>query len=171
VGEEQRSAGGEPASRTGLGREDVATWLQGPRGAQPDAYGAPGERLGLPGAGPGSVAGWGRRLGAIFLDWVAALLVAGVVSGHAYGSSTYRAWDTLAVFGLEVIVLTTLMGASFGQRMLALRVVGVDGGRLGPLAVVERTLLLCLAFPALIWDRDRRGLHDKLARSVVVNAR
>ena len=32
----------------GLGREDVASWLEGPRGADPEAYGLPGERLGLP---------------------------------------------------------------------------------------------------------------------------
>jgi uncharacterized RDD family membrane protein YckC len=163
--------GSEAASRTGLGREDVATWLQGPRGARPEAYGPPGERLGLPVTGPGSVAGWGRRLAAIFVDWMAALLVAGALSGRAHGSPNDRAWDTLAVFGIEVIALTALTGASFGQRLVGLRVVRVDGRRLGPLAVVERTLLLCLAFPALIWDRDRRGLHDKVARSVVVNAR
>jgi uncharacterized RDD family membrane protein YckC len=170
VAEEQGAAGGESGSPAGLRREDVATWLQGPRGAQPDAYGAPGERLGLPLVGPGSVASWGRRLVAIFVDWAAALLVAGVTSGHAYGSPTYQT-DTLVVFALEVLLLTTLMGASFGQRLLGLRVIRVDGRRLGPVAVVVRTLLLCLAFPALIWDRDRRGLHDKAAGSVVVNAR
>jgi uncharacterized RDD family membrane protein YckC len=163
-------AGDERPSRTGLGREDVATWLQGPRGAQPDVYGAPGDRLGLPLVGPGSVASWGRRLAAIFVDWAAALLVAGAVSGRAYGSPAYRL-DTLVVFGVEVFVLTAFVGASFGQRLLGLRVVSVDGRRLGIIAALVRTLLLCLAFPALIWDRDRRGLHDKAARSVVVNAR
>jgi uncharacterized RDD family membrane protein YckC len=158
----------EPASRTGLGREDVASWLQGPRGAQPDAYGVPGERLGLPARGPGSVASWGRRLLALSIDWLAALLIAGLASGHAYGSSAYRI-DTLVIFALEVFVLTAFIGASFGQRLLRIRVVRVDGRRLGPVAALIRTVLLSLAFPALIWDRDRRGLHDKAARSVVVN--
>jgi hypothetical protein len=32
-------------------------------------------------------------------------------------------------------------------------------------------LLLLLLIPALIWDRDGRGLHDKAADSVVVNVR
>lgn len=30
------------------------------------------------------------------------------------------------------------------------------------------TLLLCLAVPALIWDRDQRGMHDRAANTVVV---
>jgi uncharacterized RDD family membrane protein YckC len=113
------------------------------------------------------VASWGRRLAAIFVDWAAALLIAGLASGHAYGSPAYRT-DTLLIFGLEVFVLTTFIGASFGQRLLGLRVVRVDGRRLGPTGALVRTALLCLAFPALIWDRDRRGLHDRAARSVVV---
>ena len=32
-----------------------------------------------------------------------------------------------------------------------------------------RTVLLCLAVPPLIWDRDRRGLHDRAADTAVVN--
>jgi uncharacterized RDD family membrane protein YckC len=163
--------GPEPGTdRVGIGREDLASWLEGPRGAHPEAYGLPGERLGLPTAGPGSVAGWGRRFLAIFLDWGAAMLIAGLVSGHAYGSSAYRL-DTLLIFGAEVAVLTAVAGASFGQRLTGLRVVQVNGRRLMPVPVLVRTVLLCLAFPALIWDRDRRGLHDKAARSVAVNAR
>ena len=35
----------------------------------------PGNRLGLPADGPGSVAGWGRRVLALFVDWVACLAV------------------------------------------------------------------------------------------------
>lgn len=43
-----------------------------------------------------------------------------------------------------------------------------NGGRLGVLRVLLRTLLLALVIPALIWDRDGRGLHDRLARAVQV---
>jgi hypothetical protein len=35
-------------------------------------------------------------------------------------------------------------------------------------SVLLRTVLMCLAVPALIWDRDGRGLHDRTARCVVV---
>ena len=42
---------------------------------------------------------------------------------------------------------------------------------IGLLRAALRTLLLCLLIPALIWDRDGRGLHDKAAGTVVVRAR
>jgi len=34
-----------------------------------------------------------------------------------------------------------------------------------------RTLLICLVIPAVIWDRDGRGLQDRAAGTVVVKAR
>ncbi|MGX1157392.1 hypothetical protein RKD39_004970 [Streptomyces albogriseolus] len=37
-----------------------------------------------------------------------------------------------------------------------------------PLRGLLRSVLLCLAIPALVWDRDGRGLHDRLARTVEV---
>ena len=77
----------------------------------------------------------------------------------------------LALFGLEVAILTWLGSASFGQRIVGLAVQRVDGARLGLWRSVVRTALLCLAVPALIWDRDGRGLHDKAVGSVCVRAR
>src|SRR3712207_9567157 len=38
-----------------------------------------GQRLGLPEDGPGSVASWGRRIVALFIDWIASPLVAAVI--------------------------------------------------------------------------------------------
>jgi hypothetical protein len=34
--------------------------------------------------------------------------------------------------------------------------------------VIVRTVLLLLVIPALVWDRDSRGLHDRLGRAVQV---
>jgi uncharacterized RDD family membrane protein YckC len=31
-----------------------------------------------------------------------------------------------------------------------------------------RTALLCLVIPAVVWDADGRGLHDKAAGTVIV---
>jgi hypothetical protein len=31
-----------------------------------------------------------------------------------------------------------------------------------------RSLLLCLGVPALIWDRDQRGVHDRVPGTVLV---
>lgn len=133
-----------------------------------------GERLGLPPSGPGSVAPFGRRLLAILIDWFASLLVVrlafpSLVPGDAGGSGDYGL-ATLAVFTLEVAVLTSVSGASFGQRIMGICVRRVDGSRLPVPDSIVRTLLLALAVPALIWDRDARGLHDKAAASVCVVA-
>src|SRR5438477_217240 len=92
-----------------------------------------GKRLGLPETGPGALASLGRRVAALVIDWVAAnVIVLGVVHGRlTYGSPDFSAL-TLGVFGLEVFVLTWLAGASFGQRLVGIRVVSLDGGRVGP---------------------------------------
>jgi len=47
-------------------------------------------------------------------------------------------------------------------------VIALDTGRVNPARALLRTVLLCLALPALIWDRDGRGLHDRLAKTVEV---
>jgi uncharacterized RDD family membrane protein YckC len=128
-----------------------------------------GERLGLPETGPGSLASFGRRLAALFVDWVAANLVT-VLAVH--GSLRYgtQSFDLLAlgIFALEVFVLTWLAGASFGQRLMGVRVVSLDRGRVGVLRAMARTVLVCLAVPPLIWDRDGRGLHDRAVLTAVI---
>lgn len=119
---------------------------------------------------PGEIAGFGRRVVALGLDWLvsvgASLLLFRDV---AYGSGE-SALATLSVFALEVIVFTWLIGASFGQRVLGMRVVAVNGRRLGLGRVALRTLLLCLVIPAVVVDSDGRGLHDRAVGSVVVRA-
>jgi uncharacterized RDD family membrane protein YckC len=54
--------------------------------------------------------------------------------------------------------------------VLGLRVVRVDGHPVGPLWALVRTVLLLTVVPALLWDRDYRGLHDKAADTVVVRS-
>ena len=52
-----------------------------------------------------------------------------------------------------------------------LRVVAVDRqpspSRVRPLQIVVRTVLLFLLVPAVIVDRDGRGLHDRLSGTAV----
>lgn len=130
-----------------------------------------GERLQLPETGPGSLASFSRRLGALLIDWVAAnLVVLAIVRGHLrYGTPDFSLL-VLAVFALEVFGLTWLAGASFGQRLVRIRVVALDRGRVGAFRAAVRTVLICLAVPPLIWDRDGRGLHDRAVLTAVVNA-
>jgi len=65
-------------------------------------------------------------------------------------------------------LLVGTAGASIGQRVVDLRVETVAGGAAGPIRAAIRAVLLCLVVPALIWDRDQRGLHDKAAGTVLV---
>jgi len=123
--------------------------------------GPPGERLGLPKEGPGSIAGFGRRIGAILIDWAIALLITRVIFQT-------NEWVTLGVFGLEYLLTLPLLGATVGMRLLRIGVVTADGVQPGVVMTLVRTVLLCLAVPALIWDRDQRGLHDKASGTVVV---
>lgn len=134
----------------------------------------PGQHFGLPEFGGGSVAGWSRRFVALLIDWVACSLIAIALFYHPHVGhpadvfSQPRVW-TLLVFGVEDALLTALTGFTIGKRLLGLRVVRLDGRPVG-LRALPRTILLMLVVPALIMDRDLRGLQDKAAGTVVVHA-
>ena len=113
------------------------------------------------------MAGTGRRVVALCVDWLAATLVANVLVRS--GDPAAESLATMAEFLVEVTLLTWLTGASFGQRILGLRV-GGRTRRLSLLATLVRTVLICLVIPPLVWDFDGRGLHDRAVDSVVVRA-
>jgi uncharacterized RDD family membrane protein YckC len=126
----------------------------------------PGERLGLPPEGPRSIARFGRRLGALFIDWAIASVLS--LAFFADGPWQPNSWATLAIFATEQLVFLWTVNGSIGHLLLRMRVVPIKPARLGLWRPVVRTLLLCLAIPALIWDQDQRGLHDRLAGTMLV---
>jgi uncharacterized RDD family membrane protein YckC len=141
------------------------TWLGGVRAAGVD-FGYPGQRLGLPEEGSGSVSGFGRRIAAILVDWLLSTVAIG--RGLLHADTQNQGWIGLAVFAAEYVLLVGTLGMTLGMRLFGIRVAALEGGRPALLPVLIRTFLLCLAVPALIWDRDRRGLHDRAAGTVVV---
>ncbi|MEV8630512.1 RDD family protein [Streptosporangium sp. NPDC051023] len=141
------------------------TWLGGVRSAGVD-LGYPGEQLGLPQEGSGAVAGFGRRVGALVIDWL--ICTWAITQGLLRIDPVQQSWVPVAVLAVEYILLVGTMGMTFGMRLVNIRVAALDGGRPRFLSVLVRTLLLCLAVPPLIWDRDQRGLHDRAANTVVV---
>ncbi|UUN26490.1 RDD family protein [Streptomyces sp. FIT100] len=150
-------------------RQAIGSWLSGPRAAAEDMgadFGYRGQRLGLPEQGPGAIAPLGRRFGALFIDWALCMLIAyGLLakgSQQAAGN-----WALLVFLVLSVLTVGTV-GCTPGKRILRIRVLAEDGGRLGIGRVLARSVLLCLAIPALVWDRDGRGLHDRLSKAVQV---
>lgn len=74
----------------------------------------------------------------------------------------------MAIFAVTQIVFLIFVSGSIGHVVFRMRVVPIAGGWIGAWRPMVRTLLLCLLIPALIWDRDQRGLHDKAAGTGLV---
>jgi uncharacterized RDD family membrane protein YckC len=144
-------------------RRELGSWLEPrlPASGAPAAY--PGERLGRPADGPRSLGSFGRRLVALVVDWVVALLIA----GWLLRSAGLGQFGPLLVLLVENVVLVGTAGATIGHRLLGLRVETVDGTAPGPVKALVRSVLLCLAIPPLVWDADQRGLHDRWAGTLV----
>lgn len=129
----------------------------------------PGETLGLPQNGPGSLAPMGRRLGALMIDWLISYGLAALAM--RIGWLPQPALDTavLAIWFVLGVVSVRLFGFTPGQLALRLQVVRVDGrGPVGVGRAVVRGLLVGTVVPALFTDWDGRGLQDRLTVTAVV---
>jgi hypothetical protein len=158
-----------PKAIVGVVAKARGSWLDAPgSGAAQVGSSYAGERLGLPPAGPGSVAGFGRRLGALIVDWLICSVIAAAITGHRLFHPGGNAFATPAVFAVEYIVLVSLIGCTIGGRLFGFRIVDLAGHRLSVGKVAVRTLLLMLVVPAVVFDRDQRGLHDKAVDSITV---
>ena len=130
-----------------------------PAALPPSSY--PGERLGLPESGPRSIGRAGRRLAALAIDYAAAAVIA----------AAFFDYDSLAIlliFATIQIVFVPTIGGSPGHRLLGMRVVALRGGWVGMWRPIVRAVLLTLVIPAVGWDSDQRGFHDKLAGTVLI---
>lgn len=108
-----------------------------------------------------------KRFGALFLDWILCLLV----SGFFVADLRTATWEPLAVLVAEYALFLGIFAQTPGMRLARIRCVGYADGR--PIGIPRgalRGLLLCFVVPALIMDKERRGLHDKAANSVIVAA-
>ncbi len=106
-----------------------------------------------------------RRFGALMIDWLACLVIANSLTTKA---TLAHQLAPLGIFFLEVWILTSLSGASAGQRIFRMKVVRFsDGGRVAPTQVLIRTLLLCLVVTAITFDENGRGLHERISGSVL----
>lgn len=110
----------------------------------------------------------GRRFSALFIDWLVATFTTGLFY-PLFASSLAPSLFRLGVFVVEVGLLTALTGSSIGQRALKIRVVSFpDGLFIPPKSALLRTLLIALVIPALVIDREGRGLHERITRSQVI---
>lgn len=134
----------------------------------------PGERLGLPEKGPRSIARPGRRIVALLIDYLAATIIATGFLGFDQFALPHEAGLTqfapMLVFALMQIVFIPTIGGSPGHRLLGMRIARLDGSWVGLWRPLVRTLLLVLVIPAVVWDSDQRGLHDKAVGFVLIRS-
>lgn len=121
----------------------------------------PGQRLGLPESGPRSVARLGRRIAALALDWAVAV----ALSAGFFG---YDSLVTLLIFVALQVLFTVVVNASLGHLIVGLRVVPMAGGLLGVWRPIVRAVLIALVIPALLFDENSRGLHDRAAGTILL---
>ena len=159
AGPARAGAAGQPAPAAAGTASAGTTQLTAPAAAsQAEAY--PGQRFGLPERGPGSVASMPRRVLALFIDWLLSMLIAYWLTGSQF-------W-TIAVFAVEVYVLTATTGFTVGKRLVGIRTMRTNGGLVGLRWALVRTAILLTVIPPLLTDRDLRGLHDRASDTIVV---
>lgn len=145
-----------------INRSDLGSWITGP--PQHHAQDYPGERLGRPQSGPGSIGRWGRRIVALVIDW-------GIAMGLSALFFKGDAVANLIIFLAMQLVAVGLFGHSIGHRLLGMQVQKLDGKPVRPLDALVRTLLLALVIPPFVTDPDQRGLHDRARGTVLVMIR
>jgi hypothetical protein len=148
----------------------MGSWLSGPEpesGLGPNDY--PGERLGLPQSGSRSLARMGRRIAALFVDWLIAYGLAALAMTVGIVSLTTLSTAVLVIWFVLGAISVRLFGFTPGQYALGLLVVPVDGRQhVGFGRAIVRGILIALVIPALITDSDLRGVQDRLTNTAVV---
>jgi uncharacterized RDD family membrane protein YckC len=100
------------------------------------------------------------------IDWLLSLLASTLIA-----DPRVVAWPPVAVLVAVNTVFIGFFGQTPGMAVTRLRCVSVtDGGAIGVLRALLRSVLLALVVPALIMNSLRRGLHDRAAGSIVVTA-
>ncbi len=150
------------------------SWLDGPQipaeNEDPFAPGRwPGEKLGLPKSGPGSLASVGRRAAGVAIDWVICWILATVVhnfTGVLGGVSTM----TLMFWVILGIVSGWLFARTPGHALLGMGIARIDVGeaRVGLWRAALRTIFTAFVLPAALVDADGRGMHDRATGTVVI---
>jgi uncharacterized RDD family membrane protein YckC len=142
---------------------------------EPQAY--RGQRLGLPESGRASLASVGARLGAWVADSLLSVLVATLFvetihhGRHRTFADRLPGYWSLVPFAADYVLGMLLAGRTLGMYLFGLRIIRVDRDEaVNPWRAVLRTVLLMLLVPAVVFDRDGRGLHDRYTDTAVVRA-
>ena len=144
-------------------REDLGSWLQGPQ-QYLEAGSWPGKRLGLPKEGRGSAAPIWRRFAALLIDWGISYVLAALFFDS-------NEWAILGIYTLQCLLFLPLTGSTLGYRLLGIGLMNSSGDKPNLFRVTMRHLMWALVIPGLVYNIDRRGLHDLVANTAVVKIR
>ncbi len=100
-------------------------------------------------------------MGALAIDWALCSLISAAFFG-------YDGTATLGIFALEQMLLVGTLGYSIGHRVFGMQVQRLEGRPAGFGAAIVRALLICLVIPAVVFDEDQRGLHDRAVGTLLV---
>jgi uncharacterized RDD family membrane protein YckC len=145
-----------------------------------------GQRIGLPVGGAGSLASTGTRLTALLVDCVASALIASLFvqrgDRHGVAARLPGSWSLIPL-AVDYLVGLVLGGQTLGMHLFGIRVARVEAhsatspaspaspaSPITPVTALVRTVLLFALIPALVVDRDSRGLHDRVTGTAVVRA-
>lgn len=123
----------------------------------------------------------GRRLIGIAIDWVLCLMISSAFFALPDAqnlTSLERIFvggnpmATIGIWAAQHFLLVATLGTTVGHRIVRLRVVRDDGVPfVGPLRALGRTVLLALVIPAVVWDDQGRGLHDRAVNTRILTAK
>ncbi len=103
----------------------------------------------------------GRRMLALVIDWIVAALSATALTGVNYPpDDPMQNLVITGFFVVEVGLLVGLLGSSIGKRVVGIRIENPDGQPIGIGYGLLRTALVCLIIPAIVQNKEGRGLHD-----------
>jgi hypothetical protein len=111
----------------------------------------------------------GRRIAALFIDWLIAYGLAALAMAVGLVSMPMLSTAVLIIWFILGAASVRLFGFTPGQFALGLVVVPVDNAvHVGLGRALVRGILISLVVPALITDTDLRGLQDRLTFTAVV---
>lgn len=146
--------------RNMIEREDLGSWLNG----APSDQKYPGEHMGRPEKGPGSIARPGIRLIGFLIDWYLCYLPVMLLAAS-------DPLLTLLTFWAYTVLMVGFMGHTVGHLIVGAQVQCLNGKPAGWLNGLIRGTLTMLVLPAVIMDADSRGVHDRVCKTMLVRIR
>jgi uncharacterized RDD family membrane protein YckC len=108
----------------------------------------------------------------ITLDWLASYAITlGFFAGQGSFLDRSRGvgGTVLLILAIEYLVLVAFGGASFGHRIVGLKVVRFsDGQAATPLQALIRTVLMLPLVTAVTFDENGRGINERLSNTVLI---